>query len=370
MAESDPPTEQVLLVGSIPSPSAGASQHVWRLAMRLAARGCAVLDLHPGPLKYPMPGVALRQSAAGRVRALPWLLREIRRSPARVIHFHFSRSNLLGLVGPLILWAGRGKKLILTLHHGDQSGPYTAAPRWLRPGIRFTLRRLVRIVSLSPQQSQFYREQIKIPADRLYEATSYIGVDMTAVGKIPPSLFALPADLGALLLVCTGSASPYSRHEWAIELVDQLRPGLDVHLAICISGKVLDPGYLAQLHRLGVDRPHLHFYRGLEFDQFMLLLRRADLLLRPSAVDSYGMVVADAIAAGVPALASDICRRHPGAELFPTEDQEAFRQAALQMIQRLPEYRQRVRQEAMYEPEPAVHAYDDLLDEGPEASRA
>jgi len=58
--------------------------------------------------------------------------------------------------------------------------------------------------------------------------------------------------------------------------------------------------------------------------------RQVDLMLRPTYSDGFGVSVAEAIHLGCPAIASDVCERAEGTQLFKNRDQEGFfRQARL-----------------------------------------
>ncbi len=50
------------------------------------------------------------------------------------------------------------------------------------------------------------------------------------------------------------------------------------------------------------------------------LLKYADLFVRPTSTDSFGVSVAEALAMGVPAIASDVCERTEGAILFKSRN--------------------------------------------------
>jgi glycosyltransferase involved in cell wall biosynthesis len=54
------------------------------------------------------------------------------------------------------------------------------------------------------------------------------------------------------------------------------------------------------------------------------LFRRADLMVRPTCSDAYGISVAEALYLGCPAVASDVCRRTPGTLTFANRDAEDF----------------------------------------------
>ncbi len=364
------PRESILLVGGIPQPTGGVTQHVWRLSLRLAAEGCAICDIHPSANKYLTPGVALRVAPAAGWRSFPWMLQQVAQSPAKIVHFHVSLPYMLGVCGPLLQHAARGKFKMLTLHHGDQAGTYRRMRSGLRQAARSALRQFDLIVCLSAEQRQFYEHGLSIPAERLYDASSYIALPHDIVEALPaiPSIAA--SNFGDTLLVVSGYASPSYRHEQAIQLADELRAERngtsvnfgDVHLAICLYGQVEHLEYLAKIKKLAATRPWVHLSFGLEFPEFMAILRRAALLLRPTVIDSYGMVVADAIAMGVPAIASDICARHPGAMLFPADDYAAFSAVTRAALADLAGIRQRLAQHDWSDvPEPALTIYTRVL---------
>lgn len=54
------------------------------------------------------------------------------------------------------------------------------------------------------------------------------------------------------------------------------------------------------------------------------LMKIADIFVRPTISDSYGISVAEALYLGVPALASDVCERTPGTILFKKGDYRDF----------------------------------------------
>lgn len=54
------------------------------------------------------------------------------------------------------------------------------------------------------------------------------------------------------------------------------------------------------------------------------LFRRADLMVRPTCSDGYGISVAEALYLGCPAVASDVCERAPGTVTFANRDAEDF----------------------------------------------
>lgn len=335
----------VLLVGSIPRPVGGVTQHVWRLATQLAPLGSAVLDLHPGPDKYPLPSVQLHPAPSSRLIRLPWLLKQLRESPARVVHLHVSGPRLLAWGGSWLRAACRDKRLVLTLHHGDQAKLVRQMNRLMQRRLRRSLESCDRILCLSEAQQRFFQDQLGISGNRLQRATSYLSIPAETLAAISIGVTQrAPADVaqrgceldeqpGEVLLVASGYAEPSYRHEWALRLSDRLRASCDARLVLCLYGQVREPAYLAWLQSEARKRTSVKLQFGLDFIEFLQLQSRADLFLRPNQIDSCGIAVWDAATLGIATVASDVCPRPPGCVTFSSDSYEAFESAALQTLQ-------------------------------------
>jgi glycosyltransferase involved in cell wall biosynthesis len=62
------------------------------------------------------------------------------------------------------------------------------------------------------------------------------------------------------------------------------------------------------------------------------LLKRADLFVRPTLSDSFGISIAEALQFGTPAVASDVCIRPEGTMLFRCGDADEFFEKVLQVL--------------------------------------
>ncbi|MBF7730503.1 glycosyltransferase family 4 protein [Pseudomonas sp. N040] len=98
-------------------------------------------------------------------------------------------------------------------------------------------------------------------------------------------------------------------------------------LAASFAG-LLDSYPEAELHvagdatmadRLG-DCKNIHFHGKLSHEQLSVLLGKMDCLILPSRLDSFGMVVVEALASGLPVIVSD----HAGASEAVTEDENGW----------------------------------------------
>jgi len=77
----------------------------------------------------------------------------------------------------------------------------------------------------------------------------------------------------------------------------------------------------SRIERLGIE-DNFYFLTGQR--ELWPLFRRADLMVRPTCSDAYGVSVAEALHLGCPAVASDVCQRTPGTLTFASRDAQDF----------------------------------------------
>ncbi len=68
--------------------------------------------------------------------------------------------------------------------------------------------------------------------------------------------------------------------------------------------------------------------------QLWPLIKKADLFLRPTLSDSFGISIAEALLFDVPAVASDVCVRPKGTVLFKRGDKKDFFDKVLKALNR------------------------------------
>ncbi len=78
---------------------------------------------------------------------------------------------------------------------------------------------------------------------------------------------------------------------------------------------------LRQIKKEGLSDRFLIYRKNISL---VCLFKEVDVFVRPTITDSYGISVAEALSLGIPAVASDVCERAPGALLFPKGNQEEF----------------------------------------------
>ena len=100
-----------------------------------------------------------------------------------------------------------------------------------------------------------------------------------------------------------------------------------------LYGKGSHRSYEEKLRIKLSQHPKVILLGPLPAEGFLALLAKASVYLRPSTIDSYGLVITDAINVGTPCLASDVCARDPRCEIFPVGDKDAFMRQATDLVE-------------------------------------
>ena len=327
----------------------GVQAHVLALADALARAGEEVLVLGPsaaGTLPASTPG-GVRIVGAGRTVAVPangsrapialgpsaaLLVREVlRRAAPDVVHVH---EPLVPLVGPAAALA-TGAARVLTFHATAEGGALPYLYRAVRAAGRRVVDSADALTAVSPVAAAFHARALGVDPSRISIVPN--GVDVAR--------FALHAD-GAR----TGSSGP------RLVFLGRLEPrkGADtvVRAFLLLAGgrpdlrlRVLGDGPLAgELRRLVAGAPadvadRVELAGRAEPSALPGLLADADVALLPArGGESFGIVLLEAMAAGLPIVATDIpgyravARHEREALLVPPGDPAELARAAARLL--------------------------------------
>jgi glycosyltransferase involved in cell wall biosynthesis len=273
-------TVHVVLPGDIDDPASpsGGNAYDRRVCAGLAELGWSVRE-HAVPGGWPHPTADQRAALAG-------VLAGLEDGAVALV------DGLVGSAVPEVLTAHAPRLRLVVLAHmafGD------ATPE-LREPERAALHAAAAVVTTSEWSRQHLVDAYGLPAGRVRAAPP--GVDPAPVTAAAP---------GRGRLLCVAAVAPHKGHDVLVEALGAVR---DLRWGcVCVGSLHRDPGFLAGLRRrvdaLGLaGRVHLAGPRtgaGLA-----AAYAAADLLVLPSRGESYGMVVAEALARGVPVLASAV----------------------------------------------------------------
>lgn len=151
---------------------------------------------------------------------------------------------------------------------------------------------------------------------KIVRTTSYLSpTEVENPGDQSPELSAFRATT-RYLVVTSGYGVPNSGFEGVIDAIRFL--GSDFGLVIVAYGEI-DEVYMSSVRSATTDARVL-LLTDQPPSQFRLILRAADAYVRNTQHDAFGLAVAEAVAVGTPALATDVCDRAEGAQTYPLGD--------------------------------------------------
>ena len=304
---------KVLLIGDYPPPYGGISVHVQQLALFLRQHGaeCAVLDIEPG--SAPKTG-AIRVTGA-----LGFLLALVRFSRSGFVsHIHTNGHNFKSwLAIAVTAWVGFffGRRNIATLHSGlmpDYAAGGGFGRKWM---IRAALWPLGGVIAVN-QKIERALLDLKVA---------------------PPRIFVLPAfALGPRAAALPGWFDDYRERfspliASAVYLEKEYGTDLLVEACVTLRGRYPDLGCLimgsggeetavrSRIQRAG-GADFLFLLGNVPHDLCLSIMERSDLFVRPTLFDGDAISVREALALGVPTVASDVGYRPPGTRLFKPGD--------------------------------------------------
>jgi len=276
---------QVIVPGDIDDPArpSGGNMYDWRVYHGLAALGWVVHE-HAVPGAWPRPSEAGLAALAGALRRIP---------DGGVVLL----DGLIASAAPeaLVPQARRLRQVVLVHMPLGHRPPHDDAAA-VRAREREVLEAAAAIITTSAWTRHRLEELYALPADRVHVVRP--GVDAACLA---------PGTAAGSALLCVATLTPDKGHD---VLVDGLAMVADLSWrCACVGSLARDPVFAdgvrrhAQNSGLG-DQVHFPGPRsGPELDR---AFAAADLLVLVSHAEAYGMVVTEALAHGLPVLATEV----------------------------------------------------------------
>lgn len=263
-----------------PARPSGGNAYDRRIAHGLATAGWSV-RLHEVPGSWPRPDARSLEGLAAVVGGLP--------DAALVL-----LDGLVASPAPDVLSSEAGRLRLVVLVHMllGQGGPGDVA--WERE--RAVLRAAAMVITTSTWARSALLELYSLPADHVRVAEP--GVDLAELAPGTESA-------GALLSV--GAVIPGKGHD---VLVDALRPLAGLRWQWdCVGSLERDPVFVERLGRRVLDGGmdgRVRFSGTQAEADLSRSYAAADVLVFPSRAETYGMVIAEALARGLPVVAAEV----------------------------------------------------------------
>ncbi len=256
----------------------GGNVYDRRVSQGLGAIGWSVHE-HRVAGSWPSPDAAARTSLAGVVAALP--------TDGLVLI-----DGLIASAVPDVLAPERDRLRIATLLHLPRGVVDPAA----RAAERIVLAASVAVITPSRWARQWVLDQYDLPSDRVHVAEP--GVEVTSSTSGTP---------GANRLLSVGAVTPHKGHDLLVTALAELD---DLSWSCQVVGALdTNPDFVAEVRRraqhVGVTR-RLSLRGPLTGDELDAAYVSADVLVVSSRAETYGMVVAEAVAHGLPVIATSV----------------------------------------------------------------
>lgn len=314
---------KVLLVGGFPPPYGGIAVHVAALREELEARGAQVRGVDVGGRGQALQGVV---PARGPLALAAALARQA--AARRLVHAHISGHTAKSWLVALACALGRrplGPGAMLTVHSGLLPC-FLARGEPSRALARAGARAFARVVAVNPQIAQ-HLARIGVDRERLAVAPAFTGA--LRPGRPPPELDALRTEQRPLLSCAVGPGPVYGLRILFAALPRVARREPRVAAAIFGPERHAEVAALARRYRVE-DR--VHFLGQLDHAQALATLAASTLFVRPAVADGDAISVREALALGLPVVASAVGNRPEGVALFRNGDPQALAEEILRAL--------------------------------------
>jgi glycosyltransferase involved in cell wall biosynthesis len=296
---------KILLIGPYPPPHGGVSVHLSGIHRQLIAAGipCRILDTGRGRLGLNFGIVLLRHACQG------WTL-----------HLHTNGHNLKSwLVALACGLAGQSSGgCVLTLHSGMAPGYLRAASGWRRRLAGFVCSLYERVICVSDGIRDALLS-LGLPPQRTEIVPACLRTERPEV-CLDPSILAWIGRHRPLL-----STALFFRPEYGFDLlataVTRLRLRYpSVGCLVMGSGEQREEAE-RRMNETGLDE-NILMLGDVNHDTCLALMSASDVFVRPTLADGNSISVREALALGVPVVASRVGTRPAGAILFQPGDVE------------------------------------------------
>ena len=305
---------RAVLAGFYPPPFAGEPVHVKQLAQLLRDHGLPVeilnLNRHARPsLEY--------HNATGRW-ALLWKLFSLADQTA-ILHLHtngHSRKSWVMILVASLAARLRGTPAVLTLHSGLLPAYVAGFGRARRGLARWILGPFGRVICVNTEIARAV-QRLGIDGGRTTIIPAFLGVG-EKVELVPADRMLIQDFRPFLVAVAGGEEDPERGLAIVLRAVQQLvalLPGVGVVL----MGWQVGPRTRPLIDELGLA-PRAVCLGEVSHERCLAFLRAADVVVRSTFVDGDAITVREALAFGVPVVASDTAFRPDGVTLFRKGD--------------------------------------------------
>ncbi|HGW4638826.1 TPA: glycosyltransferase [Acinetobacter baumannii] len=295
-------SKETIVIGGLPNPIGGVTTFLSRLVKAYPQFVILFVDLYASNQKrIPSNFKGIYKLTPNKFIAALYIFCFQLKNKNKEFFFNFSSGNSLIF---FLLLPKLNNQWSLMLHHGHLT---SKLPKFL---LKHILNKFDVIYTLNDRQANFYKSinpQYSLISESSYVPASLVDIDESE--KLPLNIVT-----DSKLKVVVGSGFPRAlyQHHLLIELINKNQNAY-LFLFLYGDGELKD-------ELLNLNHPRIKVFIDKDEDIFNYYLSKADLYVRPTLEDSFGIACADAIEFGVPVIASDVCKRYSGVQVYNTEE--------------------------------------------------
>ena len=312
---------KICIIGNYPPPAGGRNTHIKNLAFSLLNIGheVVVLDLASKNKYGNLPFYVKRG------HKVKYTIREIMLGRFDLVHFHITSWRYIAVMG--LLCRILGTKVVMTIHSFRFN--YKNEALLIRFWIKLSLILSNRIISVGQNErnriSKFYN------TTKMQVISPFIkNNDVRQREPLPEEIQRFISNVEKVVISVATANNQYRGDDlYGIDMCIELcsffiKNNVDFKMVIILT-KITDKEYYAKLINVIKNRKlseRLYIFVG-SID-FINLLKRSSLFVRPVSSDSFGLSILESLEVGVPTVASDVCDRPAGCKVFRSRDQSEF----------------------------------------------
>lgn len=323
-----PKGSKILLIGTFPPPMGGVSSHVYR-AFKLLKKSNFKVKVFDNSKRY----------FASPIKLL-YLFIQILFGPYTIVHLHTTRKNIIRTV----LFANNIKTFQLFFTDHNPRLFVNKNPSDINFYKLFFSRLDLLIAVGNNIISNYNKYEVKIPTNHIV-LNAFLPPDTDDEESIRSTYSS------EILYFIKNSNPLLVANAFKLIIVDGIDMyGLDmcIHLTHKLKEKYPEIGFLFALPDASENIEYLKKCEdhiaglGIEKNFFIIktpleiwpIFKDANLMVRPTYSDGYGISIDEALYFNCPSVASDVCKRHPEAIVFKNRDQNDFYQKCYTVLKK------------------------------------
>lgn len=298
----------VLVFGPTPEPRGGVSSFIQDLFYDNKNIIESVIDIYDGD-KEDSSELYFRPKGCLATKILKSYLFMLVK-PGKLLYLNFSTYRSLPLI---ILFSLSGRKTYFTLHNGEMGKDDS------RSRLFMSLLRLRGVIPIALSDHQEYKF-LDFGFRKVRKLDLYLGKTVAPAVERISTVFDSVEEVKKIKFLISGYPTKIYQHlEFVSGFINRILPFYNVELHCCVYGPS-EEDIESRLRSVARAEERVFLYQNFPRSAFINFLNEIDVYVRPSLVDSYGLVVREALDLGKIVLASDVCRRSPGAYLFDPQN--------------------------------------------------